>query len=195
MRWQRERDQNVKRSMESQCRMCGKVEENIHHVVAACSYLSSSLYLYARHNPIAKVVYDEITSKRKTNTREASRMPSQITKTDYLEIWWDYKIAIMNKVPHNWPDMIIWDDQDKTSKIVDINVDLRDITKVENYVPPVDQLQRLYSEYKHQIIPAIIGAMRTVSKKLRGNLSRIGVTEDTIESSVEKYRNWRCLEH
>ena len=29
LRQQRERDHNVKRSMESQCRMCGKVEENI----------------------------------------------------------------------------------------------------------------------------------------------------------------------
>ena len=68
---QRERDQNVKRSMESQCRMCGKAEQNIYHVVAACSYLSSNLYLNAHHNPIAKVVYDEITSESKTSTREA----------------------------------------------------------------------------------------------------------------------------
>ena len=36
LRQQRERDQNVNRSMESQCRMCGKAEENIYHVVAAC---------------------------------------------------------------------------------------------------------------------------------------------------------------
>ena len=121
--------------------MCGKAEENIYHVVAACSYLSSNLYLSARHNPIAKVVYDEITSKIKTSTKEANRMPSQITKIDHLEIWWDYKVPTMNKVPHNRPDMVIWDNQNKTCKIVDIcvpldiNVDLRDTTKVDNYAP------------------------------------------------------------
>ena len=137
LRRPRERDQNVKRRMESQCRMCGKAEENIYHVVAACSYLSSDLYLNARHNLIAKVVYDEITSKSKTSTKGANRMPSQITKTNHLEIWWDYKVPTMNKVPHNWPDMIISDSQNKTCKIVDIcvlldiNVDLRDTTKVE----------------------------------------------------------------
>ena len=54
LRRQRERDQNVKRSMEDQCRMCGKAEENIYHVVAACSYLSSNLYLDTRHNPIGQ---------------------------------------------------------------------------------------------------------------------------------------------
>ena len=147
LRQQRERDQNVKRSMESQCRMCGKAEENIYHVVAAYSYLSSNLYLNARHNPIAKVVYDEITSKSKTSTREADRMPSQITKTDHLEIWWGYKVPTMNEVPHNRPDMVIWDNQNKTCKIVDIcvpldiNMDLRDTTKVDNYAPLVDQLR------------------------------------------------------
>ena len=126
----KERDQNVKRSMESQCRMCGKAEENICHVVAACSYQSSNLYLNARHNPIAKVVYNEFTSKSKTSTREANRTPSQITKTDNLEIWSDCKVPTMNKVPHNRPDMVIWDNQNKTCKIVhifvllDINVDL-----------------------------------------------------------------------
>ena len=129
--------------------MCGKAEENIYHVVAECSYLSSSLYLNARHNPNAKVVYIEITSKSKKRTREANRMPSQITKTDHLKIRWDYKVPTMNKVPHNWPDMVIWDSQNKTCKIVDIcvpldiNVNLRDTNKVDNYAPLVDQLQRL----------------------------------------------------
>ena len=61
------------------------------HVVAACSHLSSNLYLDARHNPIAKAVYDEITPKSKTYTREPHRIPEQITKTDNLEIWWTTK--------------------------------------------------------------------------------------------------------
>ena len=30
--------------------MCGKADENIYHDVAACSHLSSNLYLDARHN-------------------------------------------------------------------------------------------------------------------------------------------------
>ena len=155
--------------------MCGKAEENIYHVVAACSYLSSNLYLNVRHNPTATAVYDEITSKSKTSTREANRMPSQITKTDHMEIWWVYKVPTMNKVLHNPPDMVIWDNQDKTCKIVDIcvpldiNVDLRDTTKVDNYAPLVDQL--LYSEYKHQTIPVIIGAMGTVPRNYEQNWS------------------------
>ena len=107
--------------------------------------MSSNLYLNVCHNPIAKVVYDEITPKSKTCTREANRMPSQITKTDHL--------PTMNKVPHNQPDMVIWNNQNKTCKIVDIcvpldiNMDRRDTTKVNNYAPLISQLQRLYSEY------------------------------------------------
>ena len=199
LRRQRERDQNVKRSMESQCRMCGKAEENIYHVVAACSHLSSNLYLDARHNPIAKAVYDEITPKSKTNTREPYRIPEQITKTDNLEIWWDYKIPTMSKIPHNRPDMVIWDTQNKTCKIVDIcvpldiNVELRHTTKVDNYAPLVDQLQRLNPQYKYQMIPVIIGAMGTVPKTLRGNLTRVGVPEDAIKSLIERVQRLALL--
>ena len=39
----------------------------------------------------------------------------------------------------------------------------------------------------------IIGAMGTVSKELRGNLSRIGVAEDTIESTVERIQKLALL--
>ena len=39
----------------------------------------------------------------------------------------------------------------------------------------------------------IIGAMGTFPKKLRGNLSRIGVTEDTIESTVERIQKLALL--
>ena len=35
--------------------------------------------------------------------------------------------------------------------------------------------------------------MGTVPKKLRGNLSRIGVTEDTIESTVERIQKLALL--
>ena len=88
--------------------------------------------------------------------------------------------------------MVILDTQNKTCKIVDIcvpldiNVKLRHTTKVDNYAPLVDQLQRLYPQYKYQIIPVTIGAMGTVPKTLRGNLTRAGVPENAIESLIKR---------
>ena len=131
--------------------------------------------------------------------RRAKQIQEQITKTDNLEIWWDYKIPTMSKIPHNRPDMVIWDTQNKTCKIVDIcvpldiNVELRHTTKVDNYAPLVDQLQRLYPQYKYQMIPVIIGAMGTVPKTLRGNLTRVGVPEDAIKSLIERVQRLALL--
>ena len=105
----------------------------------------------------------------------------------------------MSKIPHNRPDMVIWDTQNKTCKIVDIcvpldiNVELRHTTKVDNYAPLVDQLQRLYPQYKYQMIPVIIGAMGTVPKTLRGNLTRVGVPEDAIKSLIERVQRLALL--
>ena len=45
-------------------------------------------------------------------------------KTGDLELWWDKKIHVTNKVEHNRPDLIIWDCKKKECKIIDFSVPL-----------------------------------------------------------------------
>ena len=106
--------------MESQCRMCGKAEENIFHVIAACPHLSSNLYLEARHSPITKVIYDEVTSQsaQECSQTKNKSMPPQTTKIGKQEIWWDYQVTTTSKVKHNRPDMIIWAEDSKECKVI-----------------------------------------------------------------------------
>ena len=67
-------------------------------------------------------------------------------KTGDLELWWDKKI---NKVEHNRPDLIIWDRKKKECRIIDFSVPLdgnvtrKEIEKVNNYVPLVNELQQM----------------------------------------------------
>ena len=190
----RQKDPTRRRDMERKCRMCGKAEENIFHVIASCPYLASNLYLYCRHNPVAKALYQEIIAQvgnqEDANKRNSSE-PSQVTKIGEVEIWWDLKIAATSKVPHNRPDMVVWNNQTKSCQVIDVcipldtNVELRHGTKRDNYMPLVDSLRRVYPGYRFQVVPVIIGALGTIPTKLKTNLKMIGLTSEAINRFIE----------
>ena len=71
---------------------------------------------------------------------------------------------------------------------LDTNVELREETKVDNYIPLVDQLQRIYPRYKFYIVPVIVGALGTVPKSLKENLLKIGLSKNRIEPVIQKSR-------
>ena len=148
----------IKATMPSICRLCGKQEENIFHIIASCSYFSSNHYLHARHNPVAKEVYHEFTTQtsgEEQNQKKSREMPSAILKVNGAEVWWDRQVTTLTKIPHNKLDIIIWDGTNNECKIIDIcvpldtNLELMDTTKRNNYVELVDQLQRIYPKYKY----------------------------------------------
>ena len=55
----REPDITKRRTMDSKCRMCGKQEEMLTHILVSCESISESLYLKYRHNQVGKIVYQE----------------------------------------------------------------------------------------------------------------------------------------
>ena len=160
----REKDHKKKRGMLIICRWCGKQEESILHIIAACSYLSSNLYLHSRHNPVAKEMYNELVHQLKENENrsQSTREPQTVTNVKNTEIWWDKKITTQKKIPHNKPDLVVWNNDSKQCKIIDVsipldtNVKLREQTKRDNYIGLIDQLQRVYPMYKYSVIPVIL---------------------------------------
>ena len=69
--------------MERKCRMWGKAEEDTFYVIASCPYLSSNLYLYYRHNPVAEALYQEIiiqVGNQEDANKKNSSEPRQVTK-------------------------------------------------------------------------------------------------------------------
>ena len=55
-----EKDPAKKQEIDTRCRMCKQDDETLQHILDCCPAISSNLYLHDRHNPIAKIVYDEI---------------------------------------------------------------------------------------------------------------------------------------
>ena len=109
-----------------------------------------------------------------------------------MEIWSDYQSTALRKLPHNRPDIVIWNTGKRECIIVDVcvpldtNVELREETKVDNYIPLVDQLQRIYPRYKFYIVSVIVGALGTVPKSLKENLLKIGLSKNRIEPVIQK---------
>ena len=198
----REKDQEKKSSMDSKCRLCGKNKENIYHIIASCPVFSSNLYLNVRHNPIAKKIYDQVSATDNDNKKKwthTNKVPPSITKLGSTEIWWDKPTAATSKIPHNRLDMVVWDAGNKTSKITDVcvpldsNLGLREKTKHDNYIPFVDQLQKLYLNFKYQVIPVVDGTLGTLSTSIKENLKKIGIKEENIQPTIEKIQKLALL--
>ena len=190
----REPDITKRRTMDSKCRMCGKQEETLTHILASCESISESLYVKYRHSQVGKIVYQEFLENNGVKNQAPTWKPKEVMKTGDLELWWDKKIHVINKEEHNRPDLIIWDRKKKECKIIDFSVPLdgnvtrKKIEKVNNYVPLVNELQQMYRNYTYKIIPVVIGTLGTVSLSLKEHLKAVGITSD-ITMFVHRLQN------
>ena len=64
IRRRRGKDQRKKREMDVLCRVCGKHEESLYHLVCSCPVLAPTLYLDARHTQIAYLESLELLMKQ-----------------------------------------------------------------------------------------------------------------------------------
>ena len=81
------------------------------------------MYIYVdihiRHNPIAKNIYEQIVmqkSQKEETSLKMIKVPPPIKLLDDAEIWlwWDKLITAVSKMPHNRPDIVVWDKINKT---------------------------------------------------------------------------------
>ena len=98
----------------------------------------------------------------------------------------------INKVKKNKPDIVIWNQQDKTCKIVEVSVpldmNLRQARedKESKYIPLISQLQQMYRGYKYQVIPILTGALGSIPQGLKKNIERIGIQKSRITTVKER---------
>ena len=101
----------------------------------------------------------------------------------------------INKVKKNKPDIVIWNQQDKTCKIVEVwvplDMNLRQARedKESKYIPLISQLQQMYRGYKYQVIPILTGALGSIPQGLKKNIERIGIQKSritTVNKRIQK---------
>ena len=177
-----ERNLDKKRNIDGRCRLCKQKDEDLFHIISSCSSLSNSMYLYYRHDNVGKIIYEEITADEQGKVTRQCRKPPTVTHCNGKEIWWNVPLNLPNKVEHNRPDIIEWDNVNKTCTILEIstpldtNVTDRTKWKKDLYMPLVAEMSRIYKQYKFKIVPIVVGALGAIPNSLLENLRSLSIT-------------------
>ena len=181
----RTKDQTVP----TKCRLCKNQNEDIFHVIGSCPELSANLYTNARHDPVAKIIYNETIKEEHPQRIDH---PPPVINTPSKEIWWNKIITTTNKIKHIQPDIVIWDKKQATCTIVevgvplDINVKSCQKSKKDKYIPLVSELQQLYPGFKYQFTPIILGALGAVPKQLKEELKKLNIKDNQLKNVTKR---------
>ena len=156
--------------------------------------MSSRYYLPLRHDAVAKCLLKAHVMKHNTNFKEI-RESEFVYKTDNLEYWWNISIKTATKVPHNKPDLVIWNTQEKICTIVefscpaDVNISKKIDEKMNNYGALIRNLQIMYPQYKFEMVPIIVGALGYVPKCLTKYIEQLGFNAVETRKLIRKLQN------
>ena len=124
------------------------------------------------------------------DANEEMKSPESTFKTGKIELWWDKKIAVQPAVECNRPDIVFWELETKKCLIIDIcvpmdvNVKREEKEKSDKYVILASRLQRLYPQYKYEIIPIVVGSTGYIPKTLKSHLENCGFDKERINKIV-----------
>ena len=105
------------------CRMCGKREESIAHVVAECEKFAQNQYKNWRHDRVGKVIHWELCKKYGFDCTEKwyDHIPEGVLENEKSKILWDFRIQTDQQLNHNRPDIVIHDKEKNECKIIDVS--------------------------------------------------------------------------
>ena len=189
----RQRDSGQEPTCNTKCRLCKNNVEDVNHIISSCPEMSVRFYLPIRHDIVAKTILKAIILKENPDDKfRHQRDPEYVYKVNNTEYWWNIPIQTAIKVPHNKPDIVIWDQEKKICTIVevscpaDINIPRKIDEKLNNYAPLVRNMQIMYSDYKFVVVPIIIGALGYVPKCLSKYLFQLGFDNLEINGLIRK---------
>ena len=164
----------------SLCRLCKEKNETIHHIVSGCKMLCGTQYMY-RHNQVAKYIHWQILKDLNVKVHESwmKHIPTEVTIKNGIKILWDSYIITEKKVPHNRPDIIIFDTNVRECLIIDVaipvcmNVVKKEAEKITKYRDLEIEIQKCWGLKKIRTIPIVIGALGSVCNGINGYLGTI----------------------
>ena len=181
----RDKDASKQPRCDNRCRLCRECVEDITHVISRCPKMSIRYYLPLRHDVVAKTLFNALRKKdcpeEKFKTFNDSEAMFAYGQKEY---WWNVPIHTSIKSKHNRPDIVIWDNKDKTCVVIeiscpaDVNASSKETQKENIYGPLMRNMQLVYHDHTFTFIPIIIGALGYVTKCLRINLGKLGFSEN-----------------
>ena len=86
--------------------------------------MSARYHLSLRHDTIAEAIYTALRKKEDPNTKiycNKEYNSEFVYNEGRKEYWWNVAVKTAAKVKHNKPDIIGWDNEQKTCKIIEVS--------------------------------------------------------------------------
>ena len=113
-----------------------------------------------------------------------TRIIKSVEENEEVKLLWDFTIQTDLEIHHRKPDIVIQKEKAKKTIIVDIavpgysNVLQKETEKYEKYQDLAREIKRIWKS-RTKVVPVVVGALGSVSKKLAGKLKQLGIKDQT----------------
>ncbi|XP_068726526.1 uncharacterized protein [Montipora capricornis] len=110
--------------------------------------------------------------------------PKSVEENDEVKLLWDLTIQTDREIYHRRPDIVIREKKAKETIIVSIavpgdsNVLQKETEKYENSQDLAGEIKRIWKS-RIKVVPVVVGALGSVSKKQAGHLEQLGIKDRT----------------
>ena len=110
--------------------------------------------------------------------------PKSVEENEEVKLLWDFTIQRDREIHYRRPDIVIQKKKAKETIIVDIavpgdnNVLQKETEKYEKYQDLAREIKRIWKS-RTKVVPVVVGALGSVSKKLTGHLEQLGIKNRT----------------
>ena len=155
------------------CRMCGERNETVAHLVSECTMLAQKQYKEWRHDAICRVIHWRMCIDYGLDHADKwyEHRPETVVENEEIKLLWDMRIQTDKVLKHNKPDILLMDKIKRKVQIIDIacpfdaRVLEKENEKTTNYQDLKWELKRIWNCQEITVIPIVIGALSTISKK------------------------------
>ena len=166
------------------CRLCGESTETVWHIVSGCKKLAQNAYR-KRHDKVALRVHWEMCRKYgiDCNDKWYDYQPLPIVENGEVRVTWDMTIYTDKVLKHNRPDITLVHKDTQDWTLIDIavpadqNIIRTEEEKVEKYQDLAFEIRRIHGASKVTVIPIVIGALGSISKRAKTWYDKLGVPE------------------
>ncbi len=113
--------------------------------------------------------------------------PESVLENETHKLLWDFEIQMDHLISARRPNLIIINKKERTCRIVDfvVPVELKECEKKDKYFDLTRELKKLWN-MKVTIIPIVIGALGTVTKRLVQGLEDLEITGrvETVQTTA-----------
>ncbi len=178
---------HIDKSAESPlCRMCEEKGETVHHIVSECKKLAQKEYK-RRHDNVARMVHWHLCKKYDLERADKwyEHSPDGVVETDEVKLLWDVNIQCDHVIEARRPDIVVVNKGERKCTIIDIAVpgDSRtsdkEKEKVDKYQDLKREIKRIWNMRSVIVVPVIVGALGSVTKKLDEWLEKLDITINT----------------